>query len=101
MGEVFGRTTKKLLAGFVGASLVTCTVFAQTQNDPPGRVGRLAFVEGTVSFHDDEDNGWTKAVVNTPLTTGDALWTEPNSRSEVSLAGTRIRMDGSTGVRPG
>ena len=96
MGEVFGRTTMKLLAGFVGASLVTCTVFAQTQNDPPGRVGRLAFVEGTVSFHDDEENGWTKAVVNTPLTTGDALWTEPNSRSEVSLAGTRIRMDGST-----
>jgi hypothetical protein len=96
MGEVFGRTTMKLLAGFVGASLVTCTVFAQAQNDPPGRVGRLAFVEGTVSFHDDEENGWTKAVVNTPLTTGDALWTEPNSRSEVSLAGTRIRMDGST-----
>ena len=96
MGEAFGRTTMKLLAGFVGASLVTCTVFAQTQNDPPGRVGRLAFVEGTVSFHDDEDNGWTKAVINTPLTTGDALWTEPNSRSEVSLAGTRIRMDGST-----
>jgi len=96
MGEVFGRTTMKLLAGFVGASLITCTVFAQTQNDPPGRVGRLAFVEGTVSFHDDEDNGWTKAVINTPLTSGDALWTEPNSRSEVSLAGTRIRMDGST-----
>ena len=96
MGEVFGRTTMKVLAGFVGASLITCTVMAQTQNDPPGRVGRLAFVEGTVSFHDDEENGWSKAVVNTPLTTGDAIWTEPNSRSEVSLAGTRIRMDGST-----
>lgn len=96
MGEVFGRTTMKVLAGFVGASLITCTVFAQTQNDPPGRVGRLAYVEGTVSFHDDEENGWSKAVVNTPLTTGDALWTEPHSRSEVSLAGTRIRMDGST-----
>lgn len=96
MGEVFGRTTMKLLAGFVGASLITCTVMAQTQNDPPGRVGRLAFVDGTVSFHDDEENGWTKAVVNTPLTSGDALWTEPNSRSEVSLAGTRIRLDGST-----
>ena len=96
MGEAFGRTTMKVLAGIVAASLITCTVFAQTQNDPPGRVGRLAFVEGTVSFHDDEENGWSKAVVNTPLTTGDALWTEPNSRSEVSLAGTRIRMDGST-----
>jgi len=96
MGEVFGPTTMKLLAGVVGASLITCTVMAQTQADPPGRVGRLAFVDGTVSFHDDEENGWTRAVVNTPLTTGDALWTEPNSRSEVSLAGTRIRMDGST-----
>ncbi len=96
MGEVFGRTTMKLLAGVVGVSLVTCTVMAQTQTDPPGRVGRLAFVDGTVSFHDDEQDGWIRAVVNMPLTTGDALWTEPNSRSEVSLAGTRIRMDGST-----
>lgn len=96
MGEVFGRVTTTFLAGLAGASLIAGSVVAQTQNDPPGRVGRLAFVDGTVSFHDDEENGWTKAIVNTPLTTGDALWTEPNSRSEVSLAGTRIRMDGST-----
>ena len=53
MGEVFGRTTMKLLAGVVGVSLISCTVMAQTLNDPPGRVGRLAFVDGTVSFHDD------------------------------------------------
>ena len=25
-----------------------------------------------------------------PLTSGDALWTEPNARSEVSIAGTRV-----------
>jgi hypothetical protein len=96
MGEVFGRRTMKLLAGVVGVSLVASSVMAKMQGEPPGRVGRLAFVDGTVSFHDDEERGWTKAIVNTPLTTGDALWTEPNSRSEVSLAGTRIRMDGST-----
>ncbi|TBR29645.1 MAG: hypothetical protein EPO10_06890, partial [Reyranella sp.] len=96
MGEAFGRRTMNLLAGVVGASLVTFTVMAQTQNDPPDRVGRLAFVDGTVSFHDDQQDGWTKAVINTPLTTGDAIWTEPNARSEVSLAGTRIRMEGST-----
>jgi hypothetical protein len=66
------------------------------QGDPPGRVGRLAFTEGTVSFHDDEQSGWTQAVVNTPLTTGDSLWTEPNARSEISLAGTRVRMEGAT-----
>ncbi len=96
MGEVFGRAAWKVLAGVVGASLVTFSATAQSQNEPPGRVGRLAFVDGTVSFHDDEQSGWTKAIVNTPLTTGDAIWTEPNARSEVSLAGTRVRMDGST-----
>ena len=96
MGEAFGRTTFKLLAGVIGASLVTYAATAQTQSEPPGRVGRLAFVDGTVSFHDDEQSGWTQAVVNTPLTTGDAIWTEPNARSEVSVAGTRIRMAGST-----
>ena len=46
MGEAFGRTTLKLLAGMVGASLVTFSATAQSQSEPPGRVGRLAFVDG-------------------------------------------------------
>ena len=63
------------------------------QGEPPARVARLAFTDGTVSFHDDEQSGWTPAVMNTPLTTGDGIWTEPNARSEISLAGTRIRLE--------
>ena len=95
MGEGFGRTTR-LLVAVVGVSVLSLTSVAQAQNEPPSRVGRLAFVDGTVSFHDDEETGWSKAVVNTPLTTGDALWTEPNARSEISVAGTRVRMEGGT-----
>lgn len=95
MGEGFGRTTR-LLVAVVGVSVLSLATVAQAQNEPPSRVGRLAFVDGTVSFHDDEETGWSKAVVNTPLTTGDALWTEPNARSEISVAGTRVRMEGGT-----
>ncbi|MDP1839931.1 MAG: hypothetical protein Q8N31_25720 [Reyranella sp.] len=69
---------------------------AYALNDPPSQAGRLAYTEGTVSFHDDQQAGWTPAVINTPLTSGDSIWTEPNARSEVSVAGTRVRMDGST-----
>jgi ferric-dicitrate binding protein FerR (iron transport regulator) len=69
---------------------------AQAQSEPPGRIGRLAYTQGTVSFHDPQQEGWTQAIPNTPLTSGDALWTEPNAHSEVSLAGTRVRMDGAT-----
>src|SRR5439155_9215033 len=72
------------------------TTHAQPSGDPPGRVGRLAFIQGTVSFHDRDQTDWAPAVANTPLTSGDALWTEPNARSEVSIAGTRVRMDQGT-----
>ncbi len=75
-------------AGFSGA--------AHSQSEPPTRVGRLSFIEGTVSFHDDQQRGWSPAVVNTPLTSGDAIWTEPNARGELSLAGTRVRLDNGT-----
>ena len=49
-----------------------------------------------MSFHDGQQSGWTPAAVNTPLTSGDAIWTEPNARSEISLSGTRIRMEGAS-----
>jgi hypothetical protein len=86
MATVFGT-------GVVG---ITGVVNAQNQADPPARVGRLAFAEGTVSFHDAQDANWTAAVANETLTSGDSLWTEPNARSEVSVAGTRVRLDQST-----
>ena len=95
MGELFRRGAVTFLAGFVGATIAWSSL-AQAQSEPPGRVGRLAFTNGTVSFHDNEQSEWTPAVVNTPLSTGDSLWTEPNARSEISLAGTRIRMAGAT-----
>ena len=62
----------------------------------PGRVGRLSYLQGTVSYHDAQADAWSPAAVNTPLTAGDALWTEPNGHDELSIAGTRVRMDGDT-----
>ena len=94
MRQLFRRGAVTIAAGIVGAAIVWSSAMAQ--GEPPGRVGRLAFTDGTVSFHDDEQSGWTPAVINTPLTTGDGIWTEPNARSEISLAGTRIRMEGAT-----
>src|SRR6185369_4084707 len=99
MGQLFRRVAVTIATGVASVTFVCSGALAQSE--PPGRVGRLAFTNGTVSFHDDEQSGWTPAVVNTPLTSGDALWTEPNARSEVSLAGTRIRMEGARARRAG
>jgi hypothetical protein len=94
MRQLFRRGVVTIAAGVIGAAIVWSSAMAQ--GEPPARVARLAFTNGTVSFHDDEQSGWTPAVINTPLTSGDSLWTEPNARSEISLAGTRIRMEGAT-----
>ena len=88
---VFRRAVVIFVTGSLGYA--GATVAQTAAGDPPGRVGRLAFVQGTVSFHDNEQTDWAPALVNTPVTSGDAIWTEPNAKSEISIAGTRLRMD--------
>src|SRR5471032_953732 len=98
MNNTFRRSIPFLMATVFGTGVIGISGIAsgQTQGDPPARVGRLAFAEGTVSFHDSQDTAWTAASVNEALTTGDSLWTEPNARSEISVSGTRVRLDQST-----
>lgn len=71
---------------------------AGAQNDPPGRVGRLNHLEGSVSFSPAGDNEWTDAELNRPLTRGDKLWTDRGSRAEIQVGSSAIRMDGGTHV---
>ena len=99
MVEIFRCSVAIIFAGVVGiagAANAQPAPVSAPLGDPPARVGRLAFLQGTVSFHDRDQSDWAPAVANTPLTSGDALWTEPNARSEVSIAGTRVRLDSGT-----
>ena len=66
--------------------------------DPPGRVGRLSYIEGTVSFHAVDQDQWSAAVVNYPVTSGASFWTEPASRAEIQIGGAELRLDQSTEV---
>jgi hypothetical protein len=74
------------------------TVFADS--DPPDRVARLNLIEGSVSYHPSggNDDDWVSAVQNRPLTTGDRLWADANSRSELHIGSTAVRMDSNTGI---
>jgi hypothetical protein len=68
---------------------------AQTA-DPPTRVARLAFIRGDVSFVPAGENDWVEAQLNRPLITGDKLWTDRNSRTELEIGSSTIRMDQNT-----
>jgi len=69
-----------------------------TEQDPPGRVARLDYIDGSVSFQPGGENDWVDAVLNRPLTTGDNLWTDEESRAEVHIGSTALRLGPKTGI---
>jgi hypothetical protein len=60
--------------------------------DPPGRVGRLSFLAGSVSFRPATVDEWGAATLNYPLHAGDHLWTDADARAEISVGSTALRL---------
>jgi hypothetical protein len=92
-------TARRLLAlGFLLAALGPVSALAAQDGggDPPSRVGRLAAITGTVSFHTSDESQWEAATLNYPITSGNSLWTEPQSHAAVDIGSSRIYLDGST-----
>jgi len=85
-------------------SLLACVLFlalpgiTTAQDDPPSRVARINFIQGSVSFQPAGTEDWLEAGPNRPLTTGDQLWTDDGSRAELHLGSSAIRVSEQTGI---
>ncbi|HEY4742457.1 MAG TPA: DUF6600 domain-containing protein [Candidatus Acidoferrales bacterium] len=92
----------KVLSGILGAALLfTCLPqLAAAQDaqgdDPPTRVARLKSFDGSVSVQPAGADDWGAAEVNRPITTGDKLWSDQNSRAELHLGSAAIRLGSNT-----
>jgi FecR protein len=75
---------------------ITPSPSQEPQGDVPGRAARLALINGSVSFQPGSVEDWVPATPNRPLTTGDRLWTDTNSRAEISLGSADMRLSGQT-----
>jgi hypothetical protein len=64
--------------------------------DPPARVGVLDSLSGTVSFLPNGATQWTAATTNFPVTTGDAVWVQPQGQAEVQVSANRFEITGGT-----
>jgi len=84
---------------FVSGFLSTFSTPARADDDdPPGRVARLNYIQGSISFQPGGSTDWVQANPNRPLTTGDNLWTDRNSRGELHIGSTSLRVSSETGV---
>src|SRR5262249_34547242 len=51
------------------------------QQDPPSRVARLSYIDGSVSFQPGGQGEWGAATRNRPVTIGDKIWSDNNARA--------------------
>ncbi len=68
----------------------------QQTGDPPTRVGRLALVSGTVSFHTQDESQWNPASPNYPIVQGNAFWTQPSAQATIQVSASTIVMASET-----
>lgn len=54
-----------------------------TTKDPPKRVARVSIVEGSVSLQPGGEGDWGSAAKNRPMTIGDKIWVDKDSRAEL------------------
>jgi hypothetical protein len=67
-------------------------------SDPPGRVARLNFIQGQVSFRPGSVDEWTPATLNYPLYNGDRLWADMGAQTELHIGSTAVRMGSLTAL---
>src|SRR5271166_4459014 len=77
--------------------MLTFPAAVSADDDPPGRVARIRYLQGSVSFQPAGESDWVSAVTNRPMTTGDQLWADAGSRAEVQIGSAMIRMAANTG----
>ncbi|HEX5682884.1 MAG TPA: DUF6600 domain-containing protein [Ideonella sp.] len=82
-----------LAAALVAGGLGLAAMGARAEDDPPGRVGRLADMKGQVWLLEEGQGEWQAAVNNRPITTADRVATDRDSRVELQIGSTIIRID--------
>lgn len=88
--HVFSRVVSPL----IGLLLLALSGLALA--DPPGRVARIGYVSGAVSFSPGGEDDWVAATLNRPLVAGDQLWSDNGARAELQIGIATIRLGAQT-----
>src|SRR5258708_1912552 len=76
-----------MLLGLAGLLSFVAPQARADEKDPPTRVARISYVDGSVSLQPGGQGDWGSAAKNRPVTIGDKIWVDTDSRAELQ-AGT-------------
>jgi len=83
------RLTLQALTPAVLAVIMAGAASAQDA-DPPSLVGRIAAINGEVSMHRADDQDWSDAGINDPVTIGDALYVPAGGDARLEIGATDL-----------
>jgi hypothetical protein len=92
-GRAFG------LVAAAGLLLSLASRSTADDGDPPERVAVADLIEGSAAAQFAGSGDWTADLANRPLTSGDKVWVDANSRAELHLGSTAIRLGANTGLQ--
>ncbi|HET8925779.1 MAG TPA: DUF6600 domain-containing protein [Candidatus Acidoferrum sp.] len=89
-------TGKSRLSLLVFAAGLLCFVApvarAGEDKDPPSRVARISYIDGSVSLQPGGEGDWGTAAKNRPMTIGDKMWVDKDSRAELQAGQATIHL---------
>ncbi len=97
--NLFAPRGGNLAQWVIALVLLTASAFCNAASDPPGRVARINYIEGNGSMQEAGVDGWTEDLLNRPLTGGDRVWIDENSRAEMHVGSTALRLGSRTAVQ--
>jgi hypothetical protein len=83
-------------AGLLG--FVAPQARADEEKDPPTRVARISYVDGSVSLQPSGQGDWGAAARNRPMTIGDKLWVDKDSRAELQAGAVSVHLGSMTAL---
>jgi hypothetical protein len=94
-----GRSSLGLLLCFAGLlSFAAPKAQADDERDPPTRVARISYIEGSVSLQPSGEGDWGAAARNRPMTIGDKIWSDKDSRAELQAGTASIHLGSMTAL---
>src|SRR5258707_784782 len=70
----------------------------QAEKDPPTRVARISYVDGSVSLQPGGQGDWGSAARNRPMTIGDKIYVDKDSRAELQAGPAAIHLGSMTAL---
>jgi FecR protein len=93
-----GKSRALLLMSLTGLLLFVAPKARADEADPPSRVARISLLDGNVSLQPSGTEDWAAAAMNRPVTVGDKLWMDQNSRAELQTGQASLHLGSMTAL---